>query len=145
MRVLLPLADSFENINMEPEGCVRAAYAAKNTAGEIIGYVVEAVPKGYGGPIEMMVAFNTDTHTLNGIRILKHEETPGLGALAAQGSFYAKFYDQALSPLVVVKRPPNTGEIDAITGATITTMAVVNGVNEAMNWYVINIEGTAHD
>jgi electron transport complex protein RnfG len=70
---------------------------------------------------------------------MKHTETPGLGSLATQESFYRKFDNRNLVPVKVVRTAGTAGagedEIVAITSATITTRAITNAVNEAIEWF----------
>ena len=80
--------------------------------------------------------------SVRAIRILNQSETPGLGAKASEPSFSGQFADRNSLPLAVVKQPaaePN--EIQAISGATITSTAVVTGVNAASEYWKRNIGG----
>jgi electron transport complex protein RnfG len=71
------------------------------------------------------------------MRILKHTETPGLGAKASTEAFYRKFDNKKLIPLKVIKTSARyEDEIEAITASTITSRAVTNAVNEAVEWYL---------
>ena len=87
------------------------------------GYVLKRSSiAGYAGPIELLAAFRPSddgTGTLAGVRVTKHQETPGLG----------DFIDSANSPWILgfARRPP--AQVDAITGATITSEAVKRGVS----------------
>jgi len=103
--------------------------------GEKAGYVVALSPEGYSGKIDMMVGISSAGETVTGMRVLRHTETPGLGAMAVRESFYGKFDGRSLTPLTVVKSAPGENEIDAITSATITTRAITGAVNEAITWY----------
>ena len=96
------------------------------------GYAVEVTPGGFDNTITMMVGVDTQGKVL-GISIIKHTETAGLGAVAAAGTpagenFRGQFVDKTGS-LSVTK---DGGEIQAITGATITSRAVCAGVNAAL-------------
>jgi len=106
---------------------------------EIVGHAVVVEPKGYGGPIELMVAFGTDG-SINGAMVLSHTETPGLGSLAALPAFTDLFVNKT-GRFAVVKSNANAdaNEIQAITSATITTEAVVRGVNAAVEYFEVNI------
>lgn len=93
------------------------------------GYCVRASAKGYGGDIVMLVGYDTDLKLL-GIKILEISETAGLGSKAAMPEF-----SEALSgkePLLsVVKNGAGKNEIDAISGATVTTNAVAKAINQS--------------
>lgn len=107
--------------------------------GETVGYWVTVDVNGFGGPIEMMVGIGTD-NVLKGIDILGHSETAGLGAKADTDDFKKRFVRKN-PELTVVKQPTtNIAEVQAITGATITSRAVAEGVKQA-NKIVKEIEG----
>ena len=103
-------------------------------AGEGIGYAVEVVTSGFNGEVTMMVGVDKDGKVL-GISIISHTETAGLGAVAAASSakgedFRSQFVGLG-GELAVSK---DGGEVDAITGATITSRAVTEGVNTAVEF-----------
>nr|WP_307990212.1 RnfABCDGE type electron transport complex subunit G [uncultured Niameybacter sp.] len=100
--------------------------------GKYTGAVAKVYPDGYGGSIELLVGMHADG-TLAGVQILSHAETPGLGANMLQPSFKDQFVGKG-TPLAVNKTTGSDTEIMAITGATITSTAVVNGVNLATEY-----------
>ena len=96
------------------------------------GYAVEVTPSGFDNTITMMVGVDNDG-AVTGISIIDHSETAGLGAVAAATTaageaFRAQF--KGLTGSVSVSK--DGGQIDAITGATITSRAVCEGVNAAL-------------
>ena len=96
------------------------------------GYAVQVTPGGFDGAIDMMVGIDKGGRVLK-IAIISHTETAGLGAVAAAQNaageaFRESFVGQSGS-LAVTK---DGGCIDAITGATITSRAVTEGVNAAL-------------
>lgn len=100
---------------------------------QVKGVIYRIKPGGYNGGIEMMVAFDIGEHKITGIKILKHEETAGLGAKITEPDFghriVGKSAEQALK---VVKGPTSADEeVEAITAATITSNAVIEGINTA--------------
>ena len=98
------------------------------------GYAIKVAPNGFGGAIEMMVGVSKDGNVL-GISIIKHAETPSLGAVAAdKGSNGQNFRDSFIGLSGEVKVSKEGGEADTISGATITSRAVADGVNIALNW-----------
>lgn len=115
-----------------PEELVEA-YIGTN-GGNVVGYTVKTLPSnGYAGPIEMLTGISTEG-VVQGITILKQNETPGLGAKATEPEFKDQFKEKsALEEITVIKTTPETGSnsIQAITGATITSKAVTHGVNIA--------------
>ncbi len=82
-------------------------------------YAVKVVPVGYGGDIEMMVGFD-NRGLVTGVEIVNMNETPGLGAVA-------KGNEEWLSQFL----GKGQDRLDAITGATITSKAIQQGVNDA--------------
>lgn len=96
-----------------------------------VGYCVNTTASGFGGDISMMVGVNPDG-TLAGIEILSHGETAGLGAKCEKDDFKSQFAGKT-APLSVIKSgTASSNQIQAITGATITSTAVSKGVNNAV-------------
>ncbi len=87
------------------------------------GYCVNLDAKGFGGPVSMMVGVGYDGR-LVGIEIVSHSETPGFGAKADDPAYLAQYIGQG-SRLVL------GDTVDALAGATITSRAVLGGVNAA--------------
>lgn len=102
---------------------------------DVAGYTIKVLPKGYGGEIELMVGIKKDG-TISGINIGTMSETPGLGARSKEKSFYGQFAGKPATVLTV-KKGGNAGEteVQAISGATITSTAVTSGVNAAVDVY----------
>ena len=128
--VALPGAESFE----ERDG----HYAGMDSAGQTAGYVFETESKGYGGTVKVMTGISAQGD-ITGVIVLSHSETPGLGANAEKESFREQ-YQQPVANLaggiqVVKFQAPAEGEIQAMTGATITSTAVTNAVNQAIEQY----------
>jgi electron transport complex protein RnfG len=99
---------------------------------KINGYIYTVVPKGYNGEISIMVGFKAPDKTITGVKILSNHETPGLGANCSSPSFLDQFKTKSTKEaLVVSKQAQAFNEIQAITGATITSRAVTKGINEA--------------
>lgn len=118
---ILPLADTFKELG---EG----VYEGEKD-GKTVGYTVNVAPKGYGGTIEMMVGINSDM-TVSGVKILSMSETPGLGAKAQNEDFISQYKGKNKN-LTLKKSQAGENEINAISGATVTSTAVTDGVNEA--------------
>lgn len=124
MQALVKEADTFEKVADKEDW-----YAAKKE-GETIAFVIPMETKGYGGSIKMLVAVVPDGKIID-YTILSHNETPGLGDNAQKDFFRAQFYGKDQSKLVVVKDPAKKDNIQALTGATITSRAVTNAVKNA--------------
>lgn len=143
MREILPMADQFNKIESAiPDGSIVKEVNEGKKGNDVVGYAIKVTPKGYGGMIEMMVGISTDGK-VSGIKILSHSETPGLGANAPSKEFSGQYKDKAIDPLleVVKGNASKPNQIQAITGATITSKAVTKGVNEAINFYTSNLKG----
>lgn len=126
MQELLPDADTFEEVECTDERVTKLTKATQN--GELIGYIANTAPNGYGGAIELLVGLDGEVN-VKGIKILSHAETPGFGANAEKPAFKDQFIDRQ-TPLNLVKTTPGDGDIQALTGATITSTAIVDGVND---------------
>ena len=89
------------------------------------GYCVEVGPTGFGGAVDTMVGIDSDGK-VTGISVISaSSETPGLGARSTEPEFQAQFAGQVGTEVAVAK---DGGSIDALTGATITSRAVSEGV-----------------
>ena len=96
------------------------------------GYAVEVTPGGFDNTITMMVGVDK-AGTVLGISIISHTETAGLGAVAAAGTPAGEaFRNEFVGATGSVDVTKDGGEIDAITGATITSRAVCVGVKAAL-------------
>lgn len=108
----------------------KADWYAAMKDGKLIAYVVPAESKGYGGAIKMVTAVTPDGKVLD-YKILQHNETPGLGDKASDPKFERQFQGKTADALEVVKTPTDKN-IQALTGATITSRAVTKGIKEAV-------------
>jgi len=105
---------------------VKTVYASAS------GYAVEVAPSGFGGTVTMMVGIGSDGKVL-GVQIISHTETPGLGAIAgAATSAGEKFRDSFVGLSGSVSVSKDGGDADTISGATITSRAIADGVNAAL-------------
>lgn len=109
---------------------------------EHIGYVIAATSKiGYGGDIQVAVGIDNDG-TITGFSVIKHSETAGLGSKSTEPEFAGQFAGKKAEPIEFVKGGGATGQqIDAISGATITTTAVTDAVNAAIAFYNSCLKG----
>ena len=141
MFAVCPDAASFEG----GKGLEVEVYKALDESGEVVGCAIPVTSKGYGGDVQVMVGISrVDGGMVTAVEVLSHSETPGLGANATTEQFRNQFKDNpSLHGFSVVKDGTGgtEGRIDAITGATITSNAVTNAVNEALNIYMSLCEG----
>ena len=89
-----------------------------------VGYAFLAVGKGYGGDIDILIGLEDET-TIKGITIISQSETPGLGSRIAESSFASTFAGVNIDDVALKQ---DGGQIDTITGATISSRAVVDAV-----------------
>ena len=106
---------------------------AEDQSGETLGYAFTVVTsEGYGGDIQFSMGVQNDG-TLNGISILSIGETAGLGMNADTPAFKDQFVGKQVEKLQYTKnRATQDDEINAISGATVTTNAMTNGVNAGL-------------
>lgn len=111
---------------------IGTVFEASNTSGTQLGYVVETTSsEGYGGNITLYAGI-TREGMLNGISILTIAETPGLG-MNAESVLVPQFENVPATIFTYTKSGSTAeNEIDAISGATVTTKAIVNAVNGAV-------------
>lgn len=103
-------------------------YQGLNKDKQLCGYVFKVTPIGYGGEISMLVGISNGIVT--GISILSLSETPGLGAKANEASFQQQFIAKSIEDAFVAKK-----DVQAITGSTVTSQAVADGIKTAITNY----------
>lgn len=129
-KALLPGASDFEARKITLDGVEYEYSAAYGTDGELLGFTFVTSANGYGGEIRIITAVYPDG-SIAGLSILSISETPGLGMKADDENYLAQYRGK--------KGPVGLSEggnsVDAITGATITSRAVNNAVNLALEIY----------
>jgi electron transport complex protein RnfG len=148
----------FENGNFESDDKINNLISSKDfdcTVDEVlkavddnddtVGYVMSITsPSGYGGDIKIAIGISSKTDTVTGFTVLSNSETAGLGSRCTDDEFKSQFKGKSvLQNIKYVKNSSATGddEIDAISGATITTSAVTDAVNTAIDVYNTIKEG----
>lgn len=113
---------------------------ANDESGNAIGYVVSFVAKeGYGGDISLSMGM-TNEGEITGLEVLSASETAGLGANCTKADFKDQFKGKNVDAIEYTKDGATAeNQIDAISGATITTKAVTKGVNAAISFLKQNI------
>lgn len=114
---------------------------AKDTSGAVVGYVLTVSShEGYGGDIQFTMGLTNDG-VLNGISLLAIAETPGLG-MKAEDVVVPQFANKQATSFSVSKTgAADDSQIDSISGATITTDAIVNGVNSGVVYFQKVLKG----
>lgn len=137
-----PAIDSIKiDKTVSPSFAVKNVYLYK-TGKTVRGAVLHInTPQGYSGNIDMLVALKRNS-VVHGVAIVAHTETPGLGDKIEQSrsDWLTQFNDLNAMTLPVSARSlkKDGGEFDQITGATITSRAVVNAVSDTIDWYARN-------
>lgn len=119
---------------------LKSVFAAKDKDGNFAGYAFMLVSKGYGGNITLVTGIDKED-LVQGIDIVSHSETPGLGANADNEQFKSRLKGKMAQNLIVVKGNNEGQNVDAMSGATITTQAVITAVNEAISYYQTELKG----
>ena len=119
---------------------------AKDAGGNVIGYVITVTAKDASqAAITFSVGIQNDG-TVNGYSITSIAETPGLGMKAVEESFYSQFEGKNVESFVVVKSAPTAdNEIESISGSTITSAAMANGVNACIVYFQNVLAGGANE
>lgn len=115
--------------------------SALDDSGSLLGYVITVTSKeGYGGDIQFAMGIRLDG-TVNGMSILGISETAGLG-MRAEEVLKPQFADRKADKFEYTKSGATSeDQIDAISGATITTRAVTNGVNAGLYYFQTELGG----
>lgn len=118
---------------------------AKDDAGNTIGYVMSFGSKeGYGGEVDLSMGVDS-SGTITGLEVLSMSETAGLGANCTTDTFKSQFKGIQAGEIAYTKTGKSAdNEIDALSGATITTKAVTNAVNNALAYIYANGEIAAN-
>ena len=133
-----------------PEGAkasdFRQVYVGYDDAGEMIGVAVSRGEAGFQDIVLVIFGFEPDTGVLLGMKVLESKETPGLGdKIFKDLDFVGQFFARPQTPLVAIKPGSGKGlpgEIDAITGATISSKVIVSIINNGIaDWQSVLQQG----
>ncbi len=125
-----PIVDRFKLEDAETE---RSFFVGKFD-GKANTVALETFGKGYGGDVGLMVGINIDDETVVGVEVTTHAETPGMGARAKEDPVFVAQY-KGLSIKDPIKVTQDGGQINALSGATITSRAVSTASTEASEIY----------
>ena len=125
---VMPDAADMEELPLEENAAVDYCYAAYDASGALMGYVSQVTVIGFGGEIEVTVGVDTGgSITAISVGGQSFSETSGLGARTREPAFTEQF--QGKSGTLVLKK-----DIDSVSGASISSGAVVSGVNKALQY-----------
>lgn len=148
-KAVCPEADSFaaveaaEDALKEMEGQttrVNRVYAAKDAAGNIIGYAMNVTSKGFGGDVSMALGMTAEGK-ITAISFTELQETAGLGMKADEPAFKDQFIGKSGMLSLVKGTASGEQEISAITGASVTSGAVIDAVNAGTDLYLSVLKG----
>ena len=118
------------------ESDYRQAYIGYDDNGDVVGVAVSRGESGFADVVLVIFGFEPDTGILLGKKVLESKETPGLGdKIFKDLDFVQQFFDRPQTPLKAIKAGTGKGlpgEIDAITGATISSKVVVSIINNGV-------------
>lgn len=153
-REVLSTADSFEEVEGSAEKIaatageilglgygtvsIESVLEGKDASGAVVGHVINSMSNNsYGGAVKLSIGFEMDG-TITGVGIREISDTPGLGLKAKEAKYRDQFIGKNAESLTVTKSGATAdNEIDAISGATITSNATTNAVNAAL-YYLHN-------
>jgi len=120
LREVLPAASTFEPILKDGKINFYSAYDGNNA---LVGFVIKGEGQGYSSTIEILAGLDRNLE-INNIKILSQNETPGLGSRITEADFQDQFKGKDLRGL---------DDVQAITGATISSSAVINSIKDKIS------------
>ncbi len=133
---VLPGAEEYDIIEKGEKKDKLTVYRGIGEDGEPVGIAFKAEGVGFQGNIVLMVGLDMDYLELKGIRVLEQLETPGLGNRIGEPEFEGQFRGVRIKPrieYIKYRKPEKPNQIQAITGATISSEAVVKNINRAVS------------
>jgi electron transport complex protein RnfG len=127
---VLPNVEEVEEV--EKNGDV--FYEGYDANGNQIGVAFQNSGGGYNGAIEIMIGVDIENNKIYKISVLNHQETPGLGARITEADFKSNFENKIFGNYNVIKTPPSKEtEVQAIAGATISSVNVTRIIEDAIS------------
>jgi len=111
-----------------------AVYAGYDAKGKLVGFAIPAEGPGFQDTIQLIYGYSVAKQRVVGMEVLESRETPGLGdKIMKDPKFLGSFRDLAVKPEIVAVKGERTepNEVDAISGATISSKAVVRIINQS--------------
>lgn len=113
-----------------------SVYTGIDSKGDELGYAFISIGPGYQGKINIMVGIDKTLTKLTGIYVMENVETPGLGSRITEDSFQKQFVNLSTKPQIEYvknQKPQKDNQIQAITGATISSRSVVENINKTLS------------
>ncbi len=136
---IMPQADRF--VTMEPAGAEERSeapppiWAGLNDRGQPVGWVVLTSSPGYGGAVRTLAGFTADGRIARVEVLTAPGETPGLGSRISEPAYLTQFSGLRAPVAFSADGAEGRGRVQAVTGATISSQAVLDGVNRA--WKIV--------
>ncbi len=125
-----PIVDRFKL----KDGKIERSFFVGVFDGKASAAAFESFGKGFGGDIGLMVAINLDNDNIIGVGVTTHSETPGIGSRAKTDPTFASQF-KGLSIKDAFKVKPDGGQVDTVSGATVTSRGLAVAATEAGNVY----------
>lgn len=143
-QAVCPDAVDFEKVEYDVQGV--ECYKALDESGNLIGYAISSASRGYGGDVKVMTGINAENGSVIAINVYDNSgETPGMGVNTSGEKFTSQFAGLSSGTGVTVDKDagknPDSVAVDSVTGATISSRAVVDAVNQAFDAYNAVKEG----
>ena len=146
-KAVYPEAEDFEEVNTVnlayEDGSITIEHISRalDLEANTLGYVVTlSSNEGYSGDITIVIGYSIDG-IVKGIEVLEMSETPGLGSKASETEFRQQFFNKKAQRFISTKTETTAdNEIYAISGATITTDAMVNAVNVGVGFIKMHFD-----
>ena len=118
-----------------PTKGLETVYLGRDGNGRRVGFAVSATENGFQDPVTVMFGYDPAARSVIAMKVIANKETPGLGDKIVKDSMFVKDFEQAATPLAGVKKGAATArasDIVMITGATISSRAVIRIINNAI-------------
>ena len=151
---VLPASQTTVEVTKDAEGRLVAAtlpstlpvFLGYDEGGELVGAVITSQAMGYADLVTVLFSYSFENQAIVGFKVLESKETPGLGdKIFKDQAFVDQFFARPQTPLAAIKAGSGKGqpgEIDAITGATISSKVVVSIINNGIaEWHPVLLQG----
>jgi len=134
LKAVLPAASDFEPVTgdqLDADGNPVVLYfRGVDSSGNVVGYAFRDTQPGAQGLVEILGGVTADYSTVTGMEVMSHSETPGLGAKIIEPAFKGQFVNLPVADLSLSN---SGGKVDAISGATISSVTVVNALHAGID------------
>ena len=117
-----------------------AVFGAYDDQGELVGFGIPSEGPGFQDTIKLIYGYDIQSEHIVGMEVLESKETPGLGdKIVKDQDFLDSFKDLSIDPEVLAVKPgtsQNPNEVDTISGATISSKAVIKIINEGNSRWI---------